>query len=285
MFISQHCFRRTLSVLFILLLPVSHLLAQKFTGDYTFTSLATGKVIEGSSSKVHVFSANKSEYSKWSIQPTDIRVGDKRTFSIRSVATGKCLDGDGGRLYVSDCNGGNYQTWLIEPTDKSGYVWITSVATGKVIDGDADKLYPGDRNGGDYQKWRMDRVVINTAPAAKPIPPGMVFEGFTLLRDNSLYSENKRYRLSLQNDGNLVLYRGDGVTSVSRWATGTNGKAVEKAVFQNDGNLVLYGYNGRPIWASNSNGKGGHYLFMQNDGNLVIYSTINKPIWASNTNE
>jgi hypothetical protein len=107
-----------------------------------------------------------------------------------------------------------------------------------------------------------------------------LFPGQTLYHNGLLMSQDNRFRLILQTDGNLVIYR----TSDNRaiWATGTQGTDVIRAVMQNDGNFVLYHVNNQPAWASNTAHAPGSYLIMQSDGNLVIYRPI-VPIWASNT--
>ena len=95
-----------------------------------------------------------------------------------------------------------------------------------------------------------------------------------LYRGEALESPNGRFKLVLQNDGNLVLYD----RTKALWSSGTNGKNAKKLVMQNDGNLVLYGPNG-PIWASNTSGNRGAFLMIQDDGNLVIY----KAVWSTQT--
>ncbi|WIE54484.1 hypothetical protein DEI88_015400 [Curtobacterium sp. MCBD17_003] len=51
---------------------------------------------------------------------------------------------------------------------------------------------------------------------------------------------------------------------------------------QADGNLVLYG-NGRALWSSGTNGRGGTSLAVQADGNAVIYTAAQKAVWQSRT--
>ncbi|MDA8230629.1 MAG: hypothetical protein M0006_04740 [Magnetospirillum sp.] len=104
--------------------------------------------------------------------------------------------------------------------------------------------------------------------------------GQQLLPGQAISSTNNGYELILQNDGNLVLYRT--IDMKPLWATGTDGKAIQRAIMQGDGNFVLYFYNGSPAWASGTNGKPGSYLIMQDDGNAVIYWP-NDPLWATNT--
>jgi hypothetical protein len=98
--------------------------------------------------------------------------------------------------------------------------------------------------------------------------------------NQAIISQDGRFRLVMQSDGNLVIYR----TSDGRalWGSNTAQSDVHRAVMQGDGNFVLYHVNNAPAWASNTAGAPGSFIVMQNDGNLVIYRP-NAPIWASNT--
>jgi hypothetical protein len=101
-------------------------------------------------------------------------------------------------------------------------------------------------------------------------------------------------RLSMQTDGNLVLY--DNRNGTPRWASGTNGSGATQMLFQPDGNLVVYtaGY-ASAVWASHTDNKcdagTAPLLGLQEDSNLVIYcGYVNSagdlyvaPIWATNT--
>jgi 3-deoxy-D-arabino-heptulosonate 7-phosphate (DAHP) synthase len=83
----------------------------------------------------------------------------------------------------------------------------------------------------------------------------------------------------LQNDGNFVLVQ-NGVGAI--WHTSTQGNPGARIVMQGDGNLVIYRTNGiTAAWATMTFG-GGHVLVMQNDGNLVMYGAGGAK-WASNT--
>ena len=81
-----------------------------------------------------------------------------------------------------------------------------------------------------------------------------------------LKSDDGRYSLVLQDDGNVVLYNQN---SKALWALGTSGKTIDNLQFQSDGNLVLYGAGGVALWASGT--VGADKLVLQGDGNLVIY--------------
>jgi len=107
-----------------------------------------------------------------------------------------------------------------------------------------------------------------------------------LVVGQSIYSPNQMVRLTLQTDGNLVLYRknSDGTQTAtwSSWTTG--GEASQSLYFQTDGNLVIYPGTNTPtnhvpnsgLWGSNINASGlgtVTYAFyrLQDDGDLVFY--------------
>jgi nucleoid-associated protein YgaU len=102
-------------------------------------------------------------------------------------------------------------------------------------------------------------------------------EGQQLVRGGSLVSNNGAFTLTLQDDGNLVLYaRGE-----PRWATGTNGQDVARAQMQPDGNFVAYTAD-KPVWHTDTKGKKNVRLVLQDDGNLVLYAA-DGTAWATNT--
>ena len=73
------------------------------------------------------------------------------------------------------------------------------------------------------------------------------------------------------------------------WATNTAGQtAAARLSMQTDGNLVLYDTSSDPLWASSQHGGAlgsGAGLGIQDDGNLVIYGANNIVLWASNTTQ
>merc|ERR1719352_1912357 len=85
-----------------------------------------------------------------------------------------------------------------------------------------------------------------------------------LMQDGSLESENGEYRMCMQGDGNLVLYRcgEDGRVSTDPddcvWKTDIYG---DEGTFhggwccmQNDGNFVQYDRSGRALWCTRTDG-------------------------------
>jgi len=113
---------------------------------------------------------------------------------------------------------------------------------------------------------------------------------------NAVYNTNlpqSNYFLMVQDDGNLVIYRGAGPTIVTGygnasssdqgfiWASNTNGQLISSST----GFLAKYGKNGRNWissgetlaeneWIGSNNGYSA--LIMQGDGNLVLYTAVNE---------
>jgi hypothetical protein len=114
-----------------------------------------------------------------------------------------------------------------------------------------------------------------TANGCPPPPPNDTLgTGETLYVDQSRTSQDGRYRLTVQQDGNLVLYGPTGAV----WATGTGGSNA-RLVMQHDGNLVLYNGGGGVMWCTNRYGSNAR-LVVQNDSNLVVYDGSGNVLWA-----
>jgi peptidoglycan hydrolase-like protein with peptidoglycan-binding domain len=109
-------------------------------------------------------------------------------------------------------------------------------------------------------------------------PPSGLRPGAVLASGAALTSRNGAYRLVMQRDGNLVLYR----TTHALWAAEPTKSAGAFAVMQRDGNLVMYVGN-RAVWSSRTDAAGdaGSSLVVQDDGNVVIYAPSNKPLWST----
>ena len=133
-------------------------------------------------------------------------------------------------------------------------------------------------------------VVPGAAPAGTAAPSncagsvstacGTLTANHELTSGQSLTSCNGDYTLTMQGDGNLVLYQG----STALWASNTAGTAADEAIMQGDGNFVVYTSAGTPLWASGTAGNPGADLVVQNDGNVVVYSAAGAALWATGTN-
>jgi len=109
-----------------------------------------------------------------------------------------------------------------------------------------------------------------------PVPPAAPVDvrdaalpcGNNLLANEGLTNEEGTARLTMQSDGNLVLYNKNGK---ALWNSGTAGNAGDRLEVQTDGNLVVYKGNAVK-WASHSNGRPkGCELVVQDDCNVVLY--------------
>lgn len=109
----------------------------------------------------------------------------------------------------------------------------------------------------------------------------------------ALDSANGDYQLKMQDDGNVVLYRG----SNALWASNTVYNPYEllsdamtppfKLVMQADGNLVAYG-NGNAYWSSETSYGdmfGPYTLVVQDDGNCVIYAANGSAVASTGTDQ
>ncbi len=102
--------------------------------------------------------------------------------------------------------------------------------------------------------------------------------GQPFLLGSCLRSNNGRYALEMQTNGDLALY--DLGSSTLVWDTGTTGSPVTFALLDGQGNLDLFG--SKMIYSNHGGqGLGSYYLTLQDDGNLVTY----KQTWSTNTSE
>jgi len=131
--------------------------------------------------------------------------------------------------------------------------------------------------------------------------------GWRLTAGESLFSALGGFRLTMQDDGNLVLYAIDdmklpsdivhvlsGAPDVLKlyaapiWSTGTHVAKAGKTkgrfcTMESDGNLVVYDQDANIVFETGTHRNPGSFLRLQTDGNLVIYTSDLKPVWSSNT--
>lgn len=136
-----------------------------------------------------------------------------------------------------------------------------------IRDSDGDSLWASNTSRLPVGTKRVNQIMPG---AWRAIFPGQTLE-----------TPDRRHRLSLQHDGNLVLRR-DGHAV---WDSGTWGKNPGRLVLQHDGNLVLRDKNGRALWNTNTPGKGPARLKMQSDGNLVLRHFNGRATWDTKTNQ
>lgn len=94
----------------------------------------------------------------------------------------------------------------------------------------------------------------------------------------ALYSENSLFALSMQPDGNLVLYW-DGTTNAI-WASETLSHDVAYAVLQADGNFVIYEASGAPLFATGTDGEAVEAVVVDNSGRVILYGPAGEVRWV-----
>ncbi|MER6698660.1 MULTISPECIES: mannose-binding protein [Streptomyces] len=85
-----------------------------------------------------------------------------------------------------------------------------------------------------------------------------------------------RIRMTMQQDGNLVVYNEQ---NKPIWAAMTFGEN-HRAIFQPDGNLVIHNGDDRAIWASKTHDFGGAQLVLRPDGKVVIVHN-GRVVWST----
>ena len=114
--------------------------------------------------------------------------------------------------------------------------------------------------------------------------------GECLEMGQSLTSIDGQYHLTMESNGNVVLYAGpdgDAPSWTAVWSSGTQDKggAPYRLCLQGDGNLVLYSDGNSAQWRSGTQGKPAVRLVMQNDRNLVLYDGVGKALWRTDTRD
>lgn len=106
--------------------------------------------------------------------------------------------------------------------------------------------------------------------------------GECLQLNEEISSSNGCFKLIMQGDGNLVIYRNSNGKAL--WSSKTARSCTNRACMQNDGNFVSYDCQNKATWSSKSQRNEGSSIIIQNDGNLVIYAW-NSPraIWSTKT--
>jgi hypothetical protein len=192
-------------------------------------------------------------------------------------AFGDCLDVAGAgtvdntAVDLAACNGSAAQVWAQRPD-------------GALVNPASDRVLTDPKGApasGDPVQIYEDLQPFVNVPASNCSP--LLTPGHSLSPGQLIASCDGRFSLTLQTDGNLVLYHIGYPSVVPLWSTGTTGRGTTVAVMQTDGNFVLYDGAGHALWASGTGGNPGAFLNMQTDGNLVVYSSAGNPLWSSGT--
>jgi CHAP domain len=121
-------------------------------------------------------------------------------------------------------------------------------------------------------------ITLSGAGSAEAATPGQLDSGAKLGSGATLFSPGGGQALTMQTDGNLVLYAPG---HVAVWSTGTAGQNGAILAEQSDGNLVVIAPGNRAVWSSGTSGHAGTVLQVQNDGNAVQYAPGHVAIWST----
>lgn len=132
----------------------------------------------------------------------------------------------------------------------------------------------------------LSEPVTKAATAAAPTSgPDHIPYGWDLTPHQSLTSLDGGYRLDMQGDGNLVIYRVRMGSEFPIWQSGTANHPGAFLRFQvTDRNVVIYDTDGNALWQAGCADRSGNTLVIQGDGNLVVYTSENVPVWNSKGN-
>lgn len=108
-------------------------------------------------------------------------------------------------------------------------------------------------------------------------------QNYKLNPGESIYSNDGRFQMKMQTDGNLVVYdrvRGNALWSI--YGLGATLSAGSGLWMQQDGNLVVYKNNtasaANVVWSSGTNGTGADYVVVANDGKILIRDNLGTPL-------
>jgi WD40 repeat protein len=118
-------------------------------------------------------------------------------------------------------------------------------------------------------------ALLFSAFAGKAQNVTQLTKGSELTIGNSIFSPDGKYKMTLESNGNMVIYNNN--TQV--WQSNTAGQGVTKCSFQADGNLVLYTATNVAKWAAGLNNTSAATLMLLNDGNLGIFTSGSVKLW------
>jgi hypothetical protein len=217
---------------------------------------------------------------------------------LNALLSSGCVAGGhiGAGAFFGDINYAGASFQLSSDSSFVGWDWNDTISSVRVPPGQVVTLYQDADFGGASLTLTADTPDLRAFPgpgadgtwndAASSIRIGTnsgeastLPAGASLHADESLVSPDGRFRLSFQSDGNLVLYRSDGVPI---WASNTSGITPGQALMQTDGNFVVYDADGVPWWASGTSGNSGAELVLRNDGDLLV-QLGSAVLWESGT--
>lgn len=116
-----------------------------------------------------------------------------------------------------------------------------------------------------------------TAPATTVAASvSLLTAGQTIPAGSQRVSANKKYRLTMQADGNLRL---SGEHDRTLWVSGTAGHPGARAQLRTSGDLAVIDKSNRVLWRSNTGAA--RSVVIENDGIMTLYDRSWRPLWRS----
>ena len=220
---------------------------------------------------------SKSEYLGNQTTITDQAGTEKRT---STDSLGRIIEVDE-RRYTTAPLQNNYATLqsdgnFVLYTQNNLALWATGTSGSgggpfEVQDDGNLVLYKFKWQAGTYRAW---------SGATFPYDPCRVndslFAGGVLLQGQCLENTTNT-TFAVMDNGNLEIY--DRQLGRITWQSNTWGHPNAFLSMQSDGNLVIYTSGGAGLWASGTAGSGANVATLENDGRLIMYSTV----WTSGT--
>lgn len=234
---------------------------------------------------------NNSMRGRFRDGPASYRPNDGYFTSTSLVGATRCKFG---QTTGADCG------YITSVSYQPGYI-PSANATFVVVHGATDMASPGDSGGPVYAgqvAYGIVSGVLNDvdliygqgtyafAGGRLPVQASDLVSGETLVSGEDRNSFDRRFRLVMQTDGNLVLYKNGVATWATSYFSGFTFVRGSRAVMQTDGNLVVYSPSNVALWAASWNGlvaSSGSEAIIQDDGNFVIYSASGVAKWATYT--
>lgn len=228
--------------------------------------------------------------------PAEAAAGSFRLSAGEQLTAGQSLVSPDGKQILAMQTDGNLvlygpdgSRWETD-TDGRGGVRLAMQSDGNLVMYDAADYPVWHTNtrgsGANHLDMQSDgNVVLYTATNAVPwqtntrYQPAKLLAPADLRAGEVLKSPSGAYTLSMQTDGNLVLYGPSGWT----WQTNTAGSGAVRLAVQTDGNMVLYTASDYPAWIAGTRGSGLGELRLQDDGNLVGYRADGSWAWQTYT--
>ncbi|MGC2695654.1 MAG: hypothetical protein WA738_07670, partial [Candidatus Angelobacter sp.] len=132
-------------------------------------------------------------------------------------------------------------------------------------------LYKFKWQAGTYRAWNGGSMPYDSCRTADSLFAGQILSQGQCLENMS------NTTFALMDNGDLEIY--DRQLSQITWQSYTWGNTGAYLTIQSDGNLVIYSTSGVALWSSGTSGSGANVATLENDGRLIMYSTV----WSSGT--